>query len=56
MGGFVLEASDLPTLIPLDAGQLFYLVKRKYVDYPTLNKEDIDDKNKSNGLVRLDEN
>jgi hypothetical protein len=52
MGGFVLQASDLSRPIPLDAEQLFYLVKRKHVDYPTLSEEGIDDKNKVDGLAR----
>ena len=52
MGGFVLEASDLHAPIPLDAEQLFYLVKHKHVEYPTWDKEDIDDKNKADGLAR----
>jgi len=52
MGGFVLEASDLREPIPLDAEQLFYLVKHKYVEYPTWGKEYIDDKNKADGLAR----
>jgi hypothetical protein len=52
MGGFVLEASDMPASIPLDAEQLFFLVEKKYIDYPTLKKKEIDDKNKSDGLAR----
>lgn len=53
MGGFVLEAADLSAPIPVDAEQLLYLLKRKHVDYPTLSKEDINDKNKADGLARL---
>jgi len=49
MGGFILTALELNTLILLDAKQLFYLVRKEYVDYPTLSKEEIDDKNKSDG-------
>jgi hypothetical protein len=52
MGGFVLEASDLPYPVPLDAEQIFYLVKNKFIDYPTIDREEIMDKNKSDGLAR----
>jgi hypothetical protein len=52
MGGFVIQAPDLKYEIPLDAEQLFFLVKHKYVEYPRLRKEDIDDKNKADGLAR----
>jgi hypothetical protein len=54
MSGFVLKTSDLSTTIPLDAEQLFYLVKKKYIDYPILTKEEIGDKNKTDGLARSD--
>ena len=52
MGGFVLEASDLSSSIPLDAEQVFYLVEKKYIDYPKLNKDEIEDKSKADGLAR----
>lgn len=52
MGGFVLEASDLSYPIPLDAEQVYYLVKNGYIDYPALGKYEINDKNKSDGLAR----
>jgi hypothetical protein len=52
MGGFVLAASDLSAPIPLDAEQVFYLVKNKFIDYPTLTIEQINDKNKADGLAR----
>lgn len=38
--------------LPLDAAQVFYLVDKKYVPYPEVSKEDIDDKNKSDSLAR----
>ncbi|KAE9376095.1 hypothetical protein N431DRAFT_371135 [Stipitochalara longipes BDJ] len=53
MGGFVLEAADLAYPIPLDAEQIHYLVKNRYIDYPALDKDEIEDKNKSDGLARL---
>jgi hypothetical protein len=53
MGGFVLEAEDLEKPIPVDAEQLFYLIERKHVDYPSLSKEEIDDKSKTDTVARL---
>lgn len=50
----MLETSDLKSPIPLDAAQLLYLVQKEYVDYPALTKEDINDKNKADGLARSD--
>jgi hypothetical protein len=52
MGGFVLSASDTHTPLPLDAEQMFYLVVHKHVEYPNFTKDDIDDKNKADGLAR----
>jgi hypothetical protein len=52
MGGFVLEAPDLSFPIPLDAEQIFYLVKNKYIRFPAIEEEDIRDKNKADGLAR----
>ena len=52
MGGFVLESQDVP-LFPVDSEQLAYLVERKYLQYPAVNKEIIEDRNKSDGFARL---
>ncbi|EGU78258.1 hypothetical protein FOXB_11231 [Fusarium oxysporum f. sp. conglutinans Fo5176] len=52
MGGFVLEADDLPHPIPLNAEQLFYLVNNSYVDYPDTSDGEVKDRNKSDGLAR----
>ena len=52
MGGFVLAADDLPRPIPLNAEQLFYLVKNSYVEYPTITAAELKDRNKSDGLAR----
>lgn len=52
MGGFVLRAPDLEKPIALTAEQLSYLVDSGYVQYPNIDKEDIDDKNKTDGLAR----
>ncbi|KAJ5150679.1 uncharacterized protein N7500_010868 [Penicillium coprophilum] len=54
MGGFLVEPPeiDLPSF-PLDAEQLYTLVREGYVDYPILQEEEIEDKSKSGGLARL---
>jgi len=52
MGGFVLEAPDLPHPIPLNAEQLFYLVNNSYVEYPGTSDRELKDRNKSDGLAR----
>ena len=54
MGGFLLEVKHAAKVItfPIDAEQLLYLVNKGYLDYPVLEKEDIDDKNKADGLAR----
>jgi hypothetical protein len=52
MGGFLLEAPGLEQPIPLDAEQLFYLIKCKYVEYPSVTKQELDDRDKSDGLSR----
>ena len=66
MGGFVLKpristtgsATEDWTPFPLDAQQVHYLVVNKYISYstvgpPGLKIEDIKDRNKADGLVRL---
>ncbi|KAJ5123494.1 hypothetical protein N7448_009591 [Penicillium atrosanguineum] len=40
-------------LFPIDAEQLFHLVKAGYVPYPDLDMEDIKDKSKLDGLARM---
>jgi hypothetical protein len=53
MGGFLIKPleADLPSF-PLDAKQLYILVKDKYLEYPNLNEEEIEDRNKSGKLAR----
>lgn len=51
MGGFLLQSPDYPDF-PLDAEQLYYLVTKKYIEFPDVDTEDIEDKNKSDGLAR----
>jgi hypothetical protein len=53
VGGFFLKTPDLSIPIPLDAEQIFYLVKNHYIDYPILSKDDIADRNKADGLARF---
>ncbi|UZP39483.1 hypothetical protein NXS19_007299 [Fusarium pseudograminearum] len=53
MGGFVLEADDLNRPIPLNAEQLFYLVKNSHVRYPEITAGELRDRNKSDGFARL---
>lgn len=52
MGGFVLETVNWPAF-PLDAEQFLYLVTKRYIEYPSVDKADIDDKNKADGIARL---
>ena len=52
MGGFVLEAPGHQQPFPLDAEQLFYLIKHNYVEYPSVTKRELDDRDKSDGLSR----
>ena len=51
MGGILLHTPGFPEF-PVDAEQLHYLIDKKYIDYPDISKEDIDDKNKADGLAR----
>jgi hypothetical protein len=52
MGGFLLEGHGVKTPFPVDATQLFFLVKQGYVEYPEITRDDIDDRNKSDGFAR----
>ncbi|KAH7252738.1 hypothetical protein BKA59DRAFT_436903 [Fusarium tricinctum] len=54
MGGFVLTADDLLQPIPLNAEQLFYLVNNSYVECPKITARELKDRNKSDGLARLE--
>jgi hypothetical protein len=51
MGGFLVQAPE-STEFPLDAEQLYYLVIKKFIEYPEIDKEEIEDKNKADGLAR----
>ncbi|KAJ5263650.1 hypothetical protein N7478_011255 [Penicillium angulare] len=52
MGGFVLEGPGIKTPFPVDGRQLLFLIRKDYVRYPDLAREDISDRNKSDGLAR----
>jgi hypothetical protein len=52
MGGFSVEGPGVETPFPVDATQLFFLVKQGYVEYPEITRDDIDDRNKSDGFAR----
>ncbi|ENH64136.1 hypothetical protein FOC1_h10017656, partial [Fusarium oxysporum f. sp. cubense race 1] len=41
--------------IPLNAEQLFYLIKKLYVDYPKISDDELKDRNKSDGLASPDQ-
>lgn len=43
IGGFLLESPG-SEMFPIDAEQLFWLVKNGYVAYPDLDAEDIEDR------------
>jgi hypothetical protein len=51
MGGFLLRSPGSEPF-PVDAEQLFRLVKDGYFAYPELDAEDIQDKSKSDSLAR----
>lgn len=53
MGGFLLQTEDLERPIALNAEQLFYLIEMGHIEYPAIAKEDINDRNKADGLARL---
>ncbi|KAK0622066.1 hypothetical protein B0T17DRAFT_642558 [Bombardia bombarda] len=52
MGGFMLTSPDQPAF-PINAQQLHYLIAHGHVEYPEITKEDIDQRNKTDGLAKL---
>jgi hypothetical protein len=54
MGGFQIEPPDIDLLpsFPLDAKQLYILVKEGYIEYPRLEEDEIKDKSKSDGVAK----
>ena len=53
MGGYLLQLPDYKDPFPIHAEQLYYLVSEGYIEVPPIDKADIDDKNKRDGLARL---
>ncbi|KAJ5219726.1 hypothetical protein N7468_008930 [Penicillium chermesinum] len=54
MGGFLVEPPDVDEYpsFPIDAEQLFHLIKEDIVEYPAITEDEIEDKSKSDGLSR----
>lgn len=52
MGGFHLRSPDYPPF-PINSRQLHYLVEREYVRYPQIEENQIRDRNKVDGVLRL---
>ncbi|KAL8326457.1 hypothetical protein RB597_002976 [Gaeumannomyces tritici] len=53
MGGFHLRASDFPQGFPINAEQLFYLIKHGHLDFPILTKEEIGSRSKVDNLSKI---
>ncbi|TLD17436.1 uncharacterized protein PgNI_00027, partial [Pyricularia grisea] len=53
MGGFQLKAPDFPNGFPINAEQLFYLVKHGHLDFPVLTKEEICQRSRVDELSRI---
>ena len=51
MGGFVLKTPGWKPF-PLDSEQLYYMISQGYLEYPEIDKEAIDDKDKADGVAR----
>lgn len=52
MGGFVLTSPDYPLGFPINAEQLYYLVKHDHLDFPQLTLDRIKEKSKADTLSR----
>ena len=52
MGGFILHSPDYKPF-PVNAKQVHYLVCRDYINFPSIDKRSIIDKNKSDGFLRI---
>ncbi|ROT42542.1 hypothetical protein SODALDRAFT_326702 [Sodiomyces alkalinus F11] len=53
MGGFILTSPDYPLGFPIDAEQLYYLVKHGHLDFPRLTLDRIKEKSKADTLSRI---
>jgi hypothetical protein len=54
MGGIHLTSLDYPKGFPINSEQLFYLVKNGHVDFPDMEKMDIQERNAKDILSRFD--
>ena len=52
MGGFILHSKGFPEF-PIDAKQVHYLWTKGYIEFPAIGREDIRDKNKVDGVLRV---
>jgi hypothetical protein len=52
MGGIFLASND-EEHFPINAAQIHFLVRNRYIKFPSVTKDEIKDKNKTNGLLRL---
>ena len=52
MGGFMLDSPDYPRF-PVNAHQVRYLVEHGFVEYPSIHRDTIQDKNKADAFVRI---
>ena len=50
MGGFLVQAPDSPEF-PLDAEQLYYLVTKKLIEYPSLTRKRLRTRTKQMALL-----
>jgi hypothetical protein len=55
MGYFHLQEPDNASRsFPIDAKQMLFLLKEKYIEYPYIESDEIDDRNKADSLARSD--
>ena len=52
MGGFHLRSPDYPPF-PINSRQLHYLIEQKHISYPQIEENQIRDRNKVDGVLRL---
>lgn len=52
MGGFLLETPDYKDGFPINGEQLYYLIKHKFVEFPVIEKSEIDDRSRVDGLSK----
>ena len=52
MGGFMLDPPDYPPF-PVNAHQIHYLVEHGFIDFPSIQRDTIQDKNKADAFVRI---